>query len=750
MAGFFEKVGDPTFKQFDSKLGGVPSLLVQNYNPSAYDARKAARAVPAPAAPAPTAPKPGTPEWLKWIAAFNQGVVEGVPFVSPVLKKLNLIPESQRKLMEESKKEKPGANILGSIAGGIGATGAVPAAKAVAGGAGLAAKGILPALARGAVNAAPTAIPTAISQAIETGDVDKAAKSGLFTLAGGALTGAAGEALGGLLGKGWKAVRNWLNTKVNAAAGVRSREVMKTASEGLFGKLGVTPGKIDELNEKIADAISRAGGPGKGAIKDFLADQGAIWDDIDRAWQASGKTIDDFLPDVMNHPDVLEALTSNITDPMTGKAYSQYAQDVLTDVVSRTKSADNLASVRKMLWDGMKQGLKRQNTSGHLGTIEADINGALRDAIDNAFVPKNLKAEYPALLVLKKSLAWNEARTLGTAANSATAPRMFLKNLLSGAQQYGPGMALGGLIGATSIDPKDPSSYLPAAGIMAASTVGGAALNKLFAKAATQGTGRLAGLLRNMLPKALPAALERAAPTIGGILGSRGGAAAFNALQRQAAEPEPPAVPAIEGGTEPAETSIERTEASTTPEAKETAKEQVNTAWADRIREKLSSMYDLYIAPQYSGLMSREQFIAAIAQATDNFDPRYTAGAIFPDKQEREHYLRSYESALKLQKINLEEALEGKRGVLGLGGKDTETQIAYDQLRDFAAGLMAEPGKMPEKRVIDQVTAELNAIIGMKIPLARKKQLIRDHLANWGLDLDKLAEYGLGGNTAWA
>jgi len=748
MAGFFEKIGDPAFKQFDSRLNGLPSVLAQKYNPAPYEARKAERAAPPSAAQAPA---PDVPEWLKGIASFNQGVVEGVPFVKSVLNKLKLIPESQRKLMEESKKEKPGANILGSIAGGLGSTGAVPAVSAIAGGSGLAAKGILPALARGAINTAPTALPSTISQAIETGDVGKAVKGGLGQLAGGAVLGAAGEALGGLLNKGWKAARNWLNTKVNAAAGVRSREVMKTASEGLFGKLGVTPGKIEDVNEKVADAISRAGGPGKGAIKDFLADQGAIWDDIDRAWQASGKTIDDFLPDVVNHPDVMEALTSNIADPMTGKAYAQYAQDVLNDVVSRTKGADNLASVRKMLWDGMKQGLKRQNTAGHLGTIEADINGALRDAIDNAFVPANLKAEYPALLVLKKSLAWNEARTLATAAGSPTAPRQFLKNMLSGAQQYGPGVALGGVVGATQFDPKDPTTWPRALGSMAGISLGGAALNKLFAKAATQGTGRLAGLLRDILPKALPAGLEKAAPAIGSILGSRGGSAAIGALQRQAGEQEQPeAAPEIEGGKEPAETSIEKTEATTSPEAKETAKEQVNAAWADRIREKLNGMYDLYIAPQYGSMMSRDQFVAAIAQATDNFDPRYTAGAIFPDKQEREHYLRSYESALKLQDIDLEQALEGNRGVLGLGGKDTETKIAYDQLRDFAAGLMAEPGKMPEKRVLDQVTAELNAIIGMKIPLARKKQLIRDHLANWGLDLDKLSQYGLGGSTAWA
>ncbi len=656
-----------------------------------------------------------------------------------------------REQLEMLKKKYPVANLAGNVAGGIAGSFAIPGA-----GQALAAKGILsgtrilPTIARAGLNAATTAVPTAVTQAIATQDVGQSLRDLKTNLIVGTVLGGATEYVAGKLPRMLKAARESIDDLVLRAGGIQPKALKQVAQGGFKGVAGFNAKDLSALKEAAADVIQQQGLYGKQAIREFLDDQGDIWNQIDDAWAAAKVKPSDFRSTVMKDPEIMNLLTLPGADPATGTKYADFVQKTLDDVLARADSQKSLPAIRALLMKNMKNAWKQGTT---IGDMAGDVSGAIRDAIDVKFVPMELKAQYPALLTLKKSLAFAEAKLPNLSAGSDTATRVMVRQMLGGA-------AIGGGLGTASaikeFDPKDPSTWAKAGLKLGAATLGGAALNRLLASGQTQVLGRLAGGLRNVLPRTVSSsagpALAKLAPVFAKFAGTGGIGKAADLITGNAPEGVP------EAGTpaETAETAVQETEAATSPEAKEQAKEQVNTAWADRIREKLNGMYDLYIAPQYGAQMTREQFVAAIAQATEDFDPRYTAGAIFPDKQEREQYLRSYESAMKLQTINLDQALEGAPGILGsgiganlgIGGKDTETKIAYDQLRDFSAGLMAEPGKMPEKRVLDQVTAELNAIIAMKVPLARKKQLIRDHLANWGLDLDKLAEYGLVGGAA--
>lgn len=556
------------------------------------------------------------PNWAKWIASFNQGIMEGVPFVKPTLKRFRetgILPESEKKVrdeMEKAAKEKPFANILGNIAGGIGATGAVPMVKPVVGGVGLAAKGILPAASRGAVNATTFAIPQAVSQGAETGKWGKAALSGLLGVGAGAIAGGAGGALEPLISKGWKNVRNWMTNRVLKAGGLRGKEVMKVLQNGIYGRKGFTVEKTMALKEQIADAISDNKLYNKQDALQFFDDKGKLWDMVDDAWKASGAKVDDFQSEVINHPDVLEWLTSPRIDPESQRAYAQYAQATLDDIFAKAASRKEPAAIRELLWTTMKNGLK---DGTNLGQIKADVASALRDAIDNKFILPGLKEEYPALLALKKSFAWNEAAVAREWANSATAPRLFLKQLLTSAS----GPTVGAGYGVARWDPNDPKGSLArlakGAAWGAAATVGGNILNRALQTGSTQLIGRLAGAARNVLPKEVPAALSGLG-RIAQVAGEKAAPPAVAALTG----PKGPETPAA--AESPAEATVAQSEAQTTPEGVQAARDKVNTAYRDRVMQALQTDWQNTFAGPASELgITYDDFVQMVGSVTGGF-----------------------------------------------------------------------------------------------------------------------------------
>jgi hypothetical protein len=318
----------------------------------------------------------------------------------------------------------------------------------------------------------------------------------------------------------------------------------------------------------------------------------------------------------------------------------------------------------------------------------------------------------------------------------------------------GSGLAGGVLGGVSGIDPSDPESLKRALARSAIGFAAGSIAPRAGAAIANRLTGRLAARIAPLIPE------------LGAVSGSRAGAVASKLGGRTVQPEQIAAVASAPAGSpeKPAATdqSIQQQEQAA-PENVSAAKEATNSAWGQTVRQKLDTLYDAYIAPQYGDMMSREEFISQIDQMTDHFDPRKTAGAIFTDKDERENYLKSYEAALRLQNYQKEytgkgqdfigEALQPGR-ILGIpagsiGAKGVDERIAYNQLRDWAVSLMTEKGKAPAKATIDQVSKDLNTIIGMKIPPERKRQLVIDHLANYGLNVEQLVRFGqLGGVSA--
>ena len=741
MGDYWQKLAPgANYTELNTRLNGLPDYL-----------RKQNIQAPQPVAaraPAQPAAQPDKSNWLKWLESFNMGVIQGVPFAKGALDKLakaGVIPETRHeKLMTEmgrSAEEKPGANVLGNIAGGIGATGAIPMIKPVAGGVGLAAKGILPSLARGATNAAAFAVPQTVSQAVETGDVAGAVKGGLMGIGTGALMGAAGGAAQTLLEKGYKTFRNWLNDAVLKAGGVRGREMMKVLQGGLFGRNGFTPQKAMQLKEKVADAISKEKLYGKQSLLQFLDDQGKIWNEIDDAWAKSGAKVDDFRAAVQSHPDVAEHLASAMPDPDTGKIYSQYAQATLDDIFAKAGSRKDLPATRELLWTTMKNGLKEGT---NLGQIKADVASALRDSIDNAFVPAGLKEDYPALLALKKSIAWNEASVARAGANSATAPRQMLGQVLKNiaTNKNTPGFVLGSAGALSQFDPKNPATWGPSAAILAGSTVGGNLLNRVLAKGGTQLAGRLAGAARNVLPKEMPVALAGLG-RVAQAAGTKATPPATQALMRQQGAETP--MPA----ETPADASVAQSEAAAAPEAVQAARDKVNPAYRDRVMQALQADWvNTFAGPFAQYGLKYDDFVQMVGSVTGGFDdPRKTARILFHDKTEREKFLSDYDAALKFGQQDVGAAMEYKEpgGIMGfLNPKPAPQQLAYQNLIDYLSGV-SEGGKEVSETARKRIEERIRLIAGMKIPQEQKKKMIEEMLTGYGIDLSRLSGMGLYG-----
>jgi len=408
-------------------------------------------------------------------------------------------------------------------------------------------------------------------------------------------------------------------------------------------------------------------------------------------------------------------------------AYADHAKKVFEDVFARVGAKEGLPGIRKVLMDNMKNAWKESST---LGNITGDINGALRDAIDMRFIPPGLKEEYPALLALKKSLAWAESQVARDTGGSATAPRQMVKQMLGGA---GGGAGIGAIAGGQKFDPKDRSTWLPALGIMGASTLGGAVANRALAAGQRQILGRTAGALRGLVPEGVShivSQIAAAAPQIG-------------AKAAQAAGTIPMGQPkdAVEAQTAQAEQTAG-------PQAVEQARAQVNTVYRDRVMQALqddwTNIFSAYAGPLGIDFDTFTQMVSGITGGFD--DPVKTSRILFHDPTEREKFLADYNQALSFGRMNLESAMTGNQGILGLGGKPGQAQLDYNQLVDYIAGV---GGKTPTAAQRKQVEENLNLIAGLNKTPAEKQKLIEDMIQNAGVDLGRLSSLGLyGGKNA--
>jgi hypothetical protein len=720
-----EILKDAKFEDVDKDLNGLPTMLASRYDPAKYQARMAAaQPVAAPA----TSTDPRYKSTLGKIASALSGVVRGGTYglLDPVTK---MLYPAGSAVLEKSKSENPTESAIGETVGTIGSAFLNPASAGKAGigmlRAAIPGSKLLPIAARNAVMSSTAAIPQAAGELAQGEGAGRVAGNFAGNMALGTAFGTAGEKFLSKLPNILRQLKKTTTaTAIRQGLDIDPRSFKNAATIG--GKIksaGAVRGRAEDLGEGLIDLMNKEGVVDEASKEAWLAAQKAKWRGVDTAFDKSGAKVSDFSESINADPVVQNFL----------KTHGKEGAAKLQKIIDQADNKKGIGDIRKFLQDRIDY--FRKAPKDEIDADAADVVKAIRDAVDYSFVPKDLKADYSKYKAIDDALTREDLRMPKTfGAGSQTAGRMI-----------GSGLAGGVLGGVSGVDANDPDSLRKALTRSAIGFAAGSIAPRAGAAIANKLTGRLAARIAPLIPE-LGAMTGGRAGSVVSRLGARAIGPEDVASITESPAPSTP-IPA----TTPTEKGIQKQEDAAAPENVAAAKEATNSAWAETVRARLEALYDSQLS-QYSDVITKEEFFQQAEKLTDGFDPRKTAGFIFTDKAEKENYLRSYDSALRLQNYQKDysgkgqdfigSALQPSRGPLGVMGKGTEEQIAYNQLRDWAVSLMTEKGKAPAKATIEQVSRDLDAIIGMRIPAERKRQLVIDHLANYGLNVEQLMRYG--------
>jgi len=639
----------------------------------------------------------------------------------------------------------PTANTIGNIGGSVASAIATPGAGQLAAAKGgvLAGKTLLPTLARAGLNAATFAVPTAVFQGLASGDKNKTLSDFGSNMLWGTIGGAAAEKLFAAIPKLARAAKKVSDDLIISSAEVNAKGLREVAAGGRLGKRGVTAKHISDLKDALADMLvkNKLVGEGKEVIEGFVKGHGKLWDVVDDAFRKSGAKPSQFLNEILSDSRIQTLLN----DPQYGQSVGTYILNTLqrgdaaVDLASKTSKVNPLYEIRKMLTDTITRGFSQG--ADDVTRLSSDAADAIKDIIDAKYIPAELKAAWPSLKLLEKATMRSEAGVAkAIVANSATAPRLMLKRMLEGA---GGGTAVGAVAGAKDVDPRDPSTWLPALAKMGVYTVGGALLNTAFAKLGNKLTGKAAGAIRDLIPAISPAAAGKFE-----ALGSKVGAGVAKALGTGAiAEKEAPQV--SEAASTQAEQSAAQQEASAPPEAVQEARNQVNQKYRDVLAAKMHDIYNSTFAQYAASGLTYEVFEALLSQALGGLDdPKKTAKILIDDKAERAQFLADYDAALMFQSMNLDTALGyyTPHGPFGMGSPSEEEKMASEDLVDYMS-TVAGGGKHVDEVRRKRIDARLKTIANYKVSAAQKRKLIEQTLARYGLDFDRLSSLGLYGGA---
>lgn len=600
---------------------------------------------------------------------------------------------------------------------------------------------------RGGLAGLEQALPRGIAEAVETGDVGKAAKNaalgvGLSAGLGGGLQ-VAGEGLKGLgkLGRKFAEQQGYMRgsgdvigplkeglrkTRLSQLMpGFNARDLTKSLNEsagnlGIKSKAGYIVNNAEDLEKGLYDFAENTGMRNPKDFAELLQGQGPLWDKAyEKAAEAGARPIQTIKESLAEHP----AMQGFIED---------YGQEGLAYIDKLTKKVDragnNIRAVKATLDKEIRQAGKMSAFNDMYSEAQPVLID-LKHAVDSAvmdYAPElaGLQKNYAVTKPLQRWAARMETMIPAAAKESATAPRQLMAGLLGNAGPFA-GMAIGGIPGAL------------------AGMVAGNVINKGLPKITGFLKGELAGKALDMLKN--PKTEEALRKGIGAIKGIAGGVGKIGAALPEVLPKIAGAAPSLLSKAESTETpkpedakeSAQAVEAVTEPAQAEEAKAEVNSRWADKVAENVQNAYVDYDVASLG--FSYDEFLGAIKKVTNDFDPTISADIVFPDKGERTAFLKDYERALQYKSINVSEALTP-------GGffPSSENKSSRGQLQDFMARIAGQDPMLMDPKKKKLIDATINRIAKMKGSAADKQSaLLRELQANYGIDFARLADLGL-------
>jgi hypothetical protein len=504
------------------------------------------------------------------------------------------------------------------------------------------------------------------------------------------------------------------------------------ARRGGLNATGTIINRADDAKESMLKLAKEYGLRNMDDLKEFIQGTGKVFESAYEKAAAAGHTPSSLLAPALAEGGELATFAAEHGDD---------GAKVVKDIIGRIDKAPDLRTAKAFL-DKQVQFYRSPQAAlmGQAAFDAPDLLYALKDRIDDAVMDlepalAGAKKDWRALQPLRKMLAREETALGGLGIGSPTFEKSKAAKLVEGLSEGG-GAGIGGVI-----------AGIP--GMLAGSAIG-QGLSKGVPKVANFLTGALAGKLNT--PEGL-AALEKGIAGIRKVAGKAGqiGAAAASIAPRVAgaapsilerAKEEAPILEnqgAMKPGTpEEAQASAEASEAAVAPEQAEEAKQEVTSKWADQVTSGVQDAYYAYGLKDAG--WSYEDFLGAVQEATDNFNPTLAAEIVFPDEKERTAFLKDYDRALQYKAINVSEALEPSAPFWSA----TDQKGSRAQLRDFMARIAGQDPMLMDPKKAKQIDAMITRVSKMKgSPADKQSALLRELQANYGVDFARLANLGL-------
>ena len=600
------------------------------------------------------------------------------------------------------------------------------------------AKGLGQAALRGGVEAGLQAAPRALS-----GEAD--ASDALLATGLGAGIGVAGKILpsalrsAGLLNKGEAVsapLEDILVDKELAARGLSGRDIKQamnsTASALGVNRVGNIVNNADDVKRAALAVLKKNDILNPDEARAFIQGTGKKFEILNNAFDKSGMRVIDLADDIAADPAIVAFVAEHGDD----------GQKLVDDMVAKYSSHGSLNDIKSAITKDIQFANK---STDRLASDAGDVATAIKNKLDDAVLAldpayDSYKADWRALQPLRTMVARDKASIAKASGGSDTVAKVLATSMLGGSA----GAALSGF------DPNDESTWTPAAMKAIAGIAIGASVNKVVPGITNYAAGQVAGALNN--PKFL-GALDK----IGLGLSKADVAGAMERfIAAQKTEETPEETREKLGEIQP-DSEILRakarsrtsdtskffpkagTSASPADEAGQVRADQYGEAYMDKLNQAMAQ----YWMDHFSDSMTFDEYKGLVAKKTDGFAPEKSASFLYPDKKDRQTFLRDLRVTRDISNVDLDQVYR-KAGFLSDKSERAEIAKGQNDLVDAIASLVTDPGAVPTKTAVDTIKADLASIKNLKADPAEKRNMLFELLSTkYALGLDSIRELGL-------
>ena len=511
-----------------------------------------------------------------------------------------------------------------------------------------------------------------------------------------------------LIARGGPGTRDWIKA-VNKRA-----KMTGTDAVGLGIK------NSDQMKSDLLDLMKSNDIRGLDEAKDFIMGEGPRWEELSKKFDASGKKISDLKNDVLSTPEAQDYIAK----------YKDDGIKVINDMFDSLDKKSNTAAVKQELMKTIARGNKI-STEESLG--RADVANAIRNGLDEELAKlspdyQDMKHVWATIQPLRTAAYRNEFSMEPVAGRgSDTAAKILATSMLGGSA----GVALGGF------DPNDQSTWTPAALKAAAGIAAGSMANKVIPGVTNYYLGKVAEAMNN--PKFI-SALEKIGVNVAKIPRTP----IYSALGRYMGEKAPEIIEENkikdEANKSPTELQIKG------PEVDNESLDKKQKMYGQKYIDILGSKMYQYWGRNFSRVMPYEEYVKQVGQATNDFDPKKTAGFLYPDKTERAKFLRDLNVAQKLKDIDIGKTYKGGGFIESIlnPAKSAQEKIVKDDMIDTIATLVTDKGNLPTAAAKNAIAADLHAITALPASPEEKRKLLFDKLEQkYGMNYSNLIDLGL-------